>query len=368
MSVHLRLLFVLISGVAGALAARPAVARGTARAAAVTPGHWVARDSQTASDIHALACPTARVCDATAAQGTIVGTTDGGRTWTALLSGATSGVWGLTCSSATTCVAGSERDFHILRTTDGGRTWDLAYQPAIATTDQSDGSGTGDNFYHLGLYAATCPTARTCLLVGTVGHVYRTTDGGTSWAVRAGQYSATPQATGTSRQSVLADVSCPTAGVCYTVGFLCTCYPPSDVATGGEIAVSTDGGASWRSRTIANVLQGVTCTDARTCIAVGFTGTILRTTDGGRTWPAVPNPLTGGTTNLYAIACAGGVCRAVGGDAAGKAGGVMLRSADSGRTWRRESVPTTASLDAIACLRADRCYLGGAGGALFTGS
>ncbi len=362
----MRILLVLIIGAAGALGTRPGAARGTAKAAAVTPGHWVARDSQTASDIHAVTCPSAAVCYATAYQGTIVSTTDGGRTWTSLLSGATSGVWGITCPSVTTCVAGSERDFHILRSTDSGRTWDLAYQPDLATPDQSDGSETGPNFYHLGLYVATCPTARTCLLVGTVGHIYRTTDGGTSWTVRAGAYSDVPQATGTSRQSVLSDVSCPTTGVCYTVGFLCNCYPPYDVATGGEIAVSTDGGASWRSRTIANILQGVTCIAARACIAIGLNGTILRTTDGGRTWPAVPNPLTGGKTNLYAIACAGSVCRAVGGGANDR-GGVLLRSADGGRTWRAESVPTTASLDAIACPRANLCYLGGAAGALLVG-
>lgn len=368
MVTRLRLLLVLIIGVAGALAARPVMARGVALAAAVTPGHWVARDSQTGSDIHDLACPSTTVCYATAAQGTIVGTTDSGRTWTSLLSGVTAGVWGITCPSVTTCVAGSEVHFHILRSTDGGRTWDLVYQPEIASLDDLDGSGPSPNFYHLGLYAATCPMARTCLLVGTVGHVYRTTDGGTNWAVRAGEYSDTPQATETSRQSVLSDVSCPTTGVCYTVGFLCNCEAGYDVTTGGEIAVSTDGGASWRSRTIANALQGVACTAARVCITVGLNGTILRTTDGGRTWPAVPNPLMGGKTNLYAIACVSGVCRAVGGDATGTAGGVMLRSADGGRTWRRESVPTTASLDAINCPRATLCYLGGSAGALLTGS
>ncbi len=360
------LLLVLLLGVTGAPAPRPPVARGAILPAAL-PGHWVAPDSQTASDIHTVACPTPTVCYATAAQGTIIGTTDGGRTWTGLLAGADPGPWGLACPSATTCLAGSERNFHILRTTDGGRTWDLVYRPPLTSMDDVDGSGTGPNFYLLGLYGATCPTARICLLVGTVGHVYRTTDGGTTWAVRAGEYSDTPQAVGTSRQAVLSDVSCPVVGTCYTVGILCNCSPPHHVATGGEIALSADGGASWRSRTIATILQGLTCSDARTCLAVGLNGTILRTTDGGRTWPAVPNPLAGGTTNLYAVACAGGVCRAVGGGANNQ-GGVVLRSADGGRTWRREAVPTAASLDAIACPRADRCYLGGAAGALLVGS
>jgi len=335
--------------------------------AAPLPSHWSTPDSQTASDIRALACPSTHVCYATANQGTIVGATDGGRTWTALPSGAASGVWGLTCPSVTTCIAGSESLFYILRTTDRSRAWDLVYQPDPASTDGEDGSGIGLIYYHLGLYAATCPTVRTCLLVGTVGHVYRTKDDGADWTVQAGEYSTAPQAVGTSRDAVLSDVSCPVAGTCYTVGFLCNCSPPYNVITGGEIAVSTDGGGSWRSHTIANVLQGVACLDARTCVAASFNGTILRTTDGGRTWPAVPNPFAGSKTNLYAVARAGGVCRVVGGGADNKGASYCAARMGGGLGGARPYPPRlvwTLSL-AHGPISAS---LGGAGGTLLVGS
>jgi photosystem II stability/assembly factor-like uncharacterized protein len=335
--------------------------------AGAATGRWAVQDSGTGSDIYQIACPTVSVCYAAASQGTITGTTNGGRTWTSLLSGATHGVDSIACPSARVCIAGSGQQFNILRSRDAGRTWDVVYQPADMSTDSYDGGGL-TNYYYRGLYSATCVTARLCYLVGTVGHVYRSADGGTTWSVVAGKYTAAPNVPGTSRQSVLSDISCPTAGVCYTVGFICNCSPIDNELTAGAIAISTDGGVGWRSRTIVNILQGVSCLDARTCVAVGYSGTILRTSDGGRTWPSVPTPSGAGQANLVGVRCVGGhVCRAVGGNAGGKVG-VVLRSTDGGRTWRSEPVPTTAALSVIACPSADICYVGGAHGVLLKGS
>jgi photosystem II stability/assembly factor-like uncharacterized protein len=152
------------------------------------------------------------------------------------------------------------------------------------------------------------------------------------------------------------------------VGVICNCTAPSREFTAGEIAVSTDGGTTWRSRTIANILYGVSCPAAHTCVAVGTNGTILRTSDGGRSWPRVPTPLRPGQADLNAVACAGnGVCRAVGGGSNGKEG-VVLWSGDAGRTWQVEPLPNVAALYAIACPRTDLCYLGGQGGILLRGA
>ena len=76
-------------------------------------------------------------------------------------------------------------------------------------------------------------------------------------------------------------------------------------------------------------LHGVACPRPSTCVAVGGEGTILRSTDGGRTWRRQPNPLSG-TSNygLYGVSCPSpSTCVAVGGD-------TLLRSTDGGRTWR----------------------------------
>jgi photosystem II stability/assembly factor-like uncharacterized protein len=58
------------------------------------------------------------------------------------------------------------------------------------------------------------------------------------------------------------------------------------VGRSGTILRTTDGGTTWVSQTsgTSNNLFGVSFTDANTGTAVGFNGTILRTTDGGATW------------------------------------------------------------------------------------
>src|SRR6516225_2172886 len=58
------------------------------------------------------------------------------------------------------------------------------------------------------------------------------------------------------------------------------------VGFGGTILRTTDGGASWtrQSSGTTETLLGVSFTDANTGTAVGSGGTILRTTDGGASW------------------------------------------------------------------------------------
>ena len=73
-------------------------------------------------------------------------------------------------------------------------------------------------------------------------------------------------------------------------------------------------------------LHGVACPSPSTCVAVGDGGTLLRSTDGGRTWRRQPS---GTAYALNRVACLSpSTCVAVGG------GGTLLRSTDGGRTWR----------------------------------
>ncbi len=82
-----------------------------------------------------------------------------------------------------------------------------------------------------------------------------------------------------------------------------------------------------------NHLRGVSFMDVNTGIAVGDSGTILRTTDGGTTW----TPQSSGTMSAlwevtFADANAG---TAVGGS------GTILRTIDGGTTWTPQSSGTT---------------------------
>jgi hypothetical protein len=86
-------------------------------------------------------------------------------------------------------------------------------------------------------------------------------------------------------------------------------------------------------------LYGVSFTDANTGTAVGSTGTILRTTDGGSTW----NPQTGGgTTNFRGVA----FTDANTGTTVGFPG-VILRTTNGGAAWNPQTSGVTGSLMSV---------------------
>jgi photosystem II stability/assembly factor-like uncharacterized protein len=69
------------------------------------------------------------------------------------------------------------------------------------------------------------------------------------------------------------------------------CSSGSDCAAVGDsgtILTSTDGGNTWTSQNsnVSNTLYGVACPSSSDCVAVGDSGTILISTDGGNTWTA----------------------------------------------------------------------------------
>jgi photosystem II stability/assembly factor-like uncharacterized protein len=138
----------------------------------------------------------------------------------------------------------------------------------------------------------------------------------------------------------LADVSCPSATVCYAVGY-------STLAT-------TNGGASWQVQagSPTHYLNGIACPSVTTCVAVGGAGTIVATTDGGATWHAQPS---GTARNLYGVACASSAaCVAVG------ERGTILTTSDGGQTWtsRRnlDSGKVNHDFISVACPRVGVCY------------
>jgi photosystem II stability/assembly factor-like uncharacterized protein len=99
------------------------------------------------------------------------------------------------------------------------------------------------------------------------------------------------------------------------------------VGESGTILRSVDGGLSWSSVPSGTrvALNGVAFAGPSLGIAVGENGTILRSVDGGLTWSAA---ISGTALPLTAVAFAGGdrVVFAVGSDS-------VFRSTDDGRVW-----------------------------------
>jgi photosystem II stability/assembly factor-like uncharacterized protein len=238
----------------------------------------------------------------------------------------------------------------IFRTTDGGLTW------------ERQDAGTKRPFF-----TVACIDPKTVWIAGKEGSVYGSTDGGATWA---------PASTGSTRH--LFSLRFPTAARGHGVGDFGTMLhtedggktwqtqpiadivklPDSALDTGvdpgdanlyavtyadadhawvvgefGTIMASTDGGRTWTQQhsPVESTLFGVNFVDAQRGWAVGIDSVILRTTDGGATWTAQESPIT--QRSFYDVFVQGKV-----GWIAGDAG-TMLKSSDGGSTWVVEPLP-----------------------------
>jgi len=211
----------------------------------------------------------------------------------------------------------------------------------------------------------TCVTASVCYnwTISRAGRgSVRTADGGATWQ---------PVAPWPGDLGVLQGVSpsCPTPEVCVAwVGGL-------------TLAVTTNGGGSWRTETLPRPVGAsgvsvdqVSCATADRCV-VHLTehgpGTFLATDDGGRSWTPAARVPAGAPKNLWLLRCdASGHCIGVyPTDPRPTAALVILRSADNGRTWALSSTPAPPSALAwMSCADGQYCMYVGDSGATMTTS
>lgn len=315
---------------------------------------WVSHGGGVVANVLvSIACPAAATCYA--AGSTIVGTSDGGRTWTGQIADTSLALNGIACPSMLVCDAvgltqGANYHNLILATSNGGRTWSRQRHPR-----------TGPGWYLTGI---ACPTTATCYAIGdgsgphlAQAFVLKTGDGGKHWKVHNGiaaALAATASPPGNtsyfSNPQGLASIACPTASVCYVLGGLSILG--SKITTQSVIVATTDGGVTWRSqakvrRKNNRRLSAIACADASACYAVGSVRSIYSTTNGGITWATHP---TGTTGTLNGIACATRTAC----DAVGDPGAIV--STVDGVTWHAEVSPTSNALLSIACPDANGCY------------
>lgn len=162
--------------------------------------------------------------------------------------------------------------------------------------------------------------------------IYRTTDGGKSWASQ-----------GNPTSDRINGVHFATKSVGFAVG-----------AYGG-IMRTTDAGKTWNKQSSGStrILLDVKCMSEQSAVAVGGIGEILRTSDGGVSWTKVESGVTG---SLNEIEVVDSLSLWVVGNA-----GVVLRSSDAGNTWLRLTVPTNANLNAIEVHNRQNIWVAGAG-------
>lgn len=131
------------------------------------------------------------------------------------------------------------------------------------------------------------------------------------------------------------------------------------VGASGTVLYTTDGGAKWLAGTSGTTsdLQAVDMTTNTVGYAVGGTGLILKTSDAGVTWTQVGSGVT--TEKLYDIKMYSTTTGyIVGGN------GTILRTTDSGTTWTALTSGTTETLYAVDAISNTVAWVGGANGVL----
>jgi hypothetical protein len=214
------------------------------------------------------------------------------------------------------------------------------------------------------LFWVSCPATDSCMAVGTyvkasgIGVNLAEQWTGTSWRILP-----TPNPSGIALSGLLG-VACTSASACMAVG-------ASTTTTGAVRPVAERwNGTRWTIQPTPNppqgggFLNGVSCTSASACTAVGTsnTGTLAERWNGTRwTIQPTPNPSQGAT--LSGVSCtSASACTAVGGSSAG-----ALAERWNGTTWRIQPTPNPAQgggfLTSVACTSASACTAVGASNA-----
>ncbi len=314
-------------------------------------------------------------------------TTDAGETWTAMtIPGASSQYGGVLMvdSSIAFIVANSSS---IFKTTDGGSTWKeytfelgagkftgikkVTNKFLVITADPGVNSGSGGSLvlstdsgavwfkaktnFGNGVNAVAFENEDTAIAVESGGQIIRTSDQGSSWS-----------------QPYLWDSS---FGVTANLNAVDSKAPGHYVVVGGynTLLYTFDDGKTWNQGALSDWpstginFGGVAMWDDKFGVAVGSSGVIIRTNDGGQSWQYLPDfPLF---NDLYSIAfpkndTSHGI--AVG------AGGAIVLTSDGGKHWTNGKTgileKNTHSFNAIAFRDATHAITIGDNGIAFSTS
>jgi photosystem II stability/assembly factor-like uncharacterized protein len=278
------------------------------------------------SVLTAISRPTANVAVVVGYGGAALRSTDGGETWSVLATGSSAALEGVDCVDANVCTAVGHSGT-ILRTTDGGASWTgqesgtAVILRAVHFFDANTGFAVGFNgtvLYTADAGATWNPRSsgttlpffavkffddKTGLATG-LGGLFRTSDGGLTWA----------QASGVAGNAI----STTTSGIAFTAGPI------------GYLQKSGDLGATWTSLNSRQTdeLDGVSFFDADHGLAVGAIGSTARTDDGGRTWEIGRHLAASRFWDVVMLSRTHAVAAATMG---------LFHTADGGQTWSKRA-------------------------------
>lgn len=258
--------------------------------------------------------------------GTVVGTADGGATWSATTAipgtraaGGSARPTDLAFLTPRTGVAATTQG-RIYRTADGGGSWTLVRDAGRSVND------------------VTFLDASTGFAVGDGGLFLVTADGGATWS---------PQATGAPGDDLTTvRAASPTAAIATT-------------ARGDALLRTADGGATFtRVTPMTQAAAALAYASPSRVITAGADGAMAASADGGATFAAIGGPRLAGRYFLI---------RPAPGDAAFATGedGALARTTDGGRTWTTVGVPTSSDVADVSFATAKTGYALDTDGRLF---
>ncbi len=270
-----------------------------------------------------VACPTTSSCLALGT-GVALVSGDDGATWSPATTPPSTSVQfdALTCPTSSTCLGGVASSSTspsplMYRTTDGGMTWASV---TIATASATD----------LRINSIACMSASDCVAT-TNEQILATSDGGAIWEPYATEFGS------------LDSVSCGSSSDCVAVGF------------SGDVVATTDGGATWAvAATVETAFGGVSCTTATVCFASGIVdepgglsfedpAAVYESTDDGQQWSQVGTPT--GAGGVGGISCQASSCQVF---TSGPYNSVLETSNDEGVDWTQVSLPASMLFDAAS--------------------
>jgi hypothetical protein len=261
---------------------------------------------------------------------------------------------GVSCASETMCVAVGYRingvgNRRTLAETLQGTTWSVAGTPNLGTLSNS-------------FAGVSCASVTMCVAVGSAFNgtslvTLIATWNGTAWSI------TTSPNRGTSTNE-LVGVSCPSTTSCVAVGYY------TDAVGALRTLVETWQGTSWSVTASPNpgptnaILNGVSCTGATSCVAVGYSlsaGGAFRTlveTWQGAAWSVTPSPSAQPNALLNGVSCASATsCVAVGWS--GDAFRLTLVETWNGTAWSAVASPNPTGrlryLRSVSCTTSARC-------------
>jgi len=291
---------------------------------------WAAHD-----DLFSFSFCTETIGWACGRWGTILHTTDGGRTWQRQASGTRFTLTSIHFVDNRTGWAVGDGGT-ILGTTNGGNTWEKQESPVP--------------YYHMGVYFMT---SRKGWIVSERTHILATNDGGRTWEVRFSD-----------EDYILKAISFSDTLHGWAAGEF------------GHIYHTRDGGVTWEKQAggifideETGELEGeaflfdIEGIDSETAWATGIEGRVIMTADGGKTWRKVPTGAP--NTQLYCLATDRAGTFVIGGR------GICLFSHDHGRSWKAAAFTSPVAYSWIygmACLGPSHFVAGGEGGAIYRGN